>query len=107
LFINRGFDINGLTLKTGAGIVLAHPESSVRHQRYNGGIGLFNLGYHLSGPAVNIAFGRQIRLNDRFYIQTEAKTTYAFARVPISNGMATVNNWAFHMTIGLGFDFIK
>jgi hypothetical protein len=104
LLINRGFDIHGCRLKTGVGAVLAHPESSVRNQQYQTETGLFNLGYLLSGPAVNLAVGKQIRLSDRFYLSTEAKTTYGFAKVPIANGTATVNNWAFHLAVGLGYD---
>lgn len=107
LFINRGFKHKWLNLKAGAGIVLSHPENCIRKQAYNENKGLFELGYHISGPAINFAIGKHFRLSKRFFINTEAKTTYAFAQIPISNGHANVNNWAFHFAVGLGFDFIK
>jgi len=107
VFVNRGIRYKGLNLKAGAGIVLAHPENTVRNQQLNQKTGLFKWGYCITGPATNLAIGKHFRLNKRVFINTEAKTTYAFAHIPVSNGHANVNNWAFHLAAGLGFDFIK
>ena len=106
LFLNRGIKYKGLNLKAGVGAVLAHPENCVRQQTFNEENGLFKMGYIFCGSALNFAVGKHYKIFKRFYLNTEAKTTYAFAKVPISNGHANVNNWAFHFCAGLGYDFI-
>ncbi len=107
IFVNRGFMYKILYLKAGVGVGLAHPENRVRNQAYNEYIGLFELGYHFTGPAIDMAVGENFNLSKRIFIRTEIKTTYAYVQVPISNGHANVNNWAFHFAAGLGYNFIK
>lgn len=102
LFINRGYDWGNFRLKVGAGVVMAHPENTVRGLENNRRSGWFNNGYHLAGPGLNLAIGRPVPLGNSLYLQTEAKTTYAFAQVPVAGGSAMLHNWAFHLVFGLG-----
>lgn len=102
LMINRGFDKGKFRLRTGAGIVLAHPESKIRGMEFGNTSDDFDMGYFISGPAANFALSKPIRINNRFFVNTEAKTTLAWSRVKIAGGHAEVFNLAFHLILGLG-----
>jgi len=56
---------------------------------------------------MNLAISKPIRLGGRFYINTEAKTTLAYSYIKVAEGHANVYNIAFHLVLGIGFDFIK
>jgi hypothetical protein len=67
----------------------------------------FDFGYFVSGPVINFTIGKSYRIGNRFFFNAEAKTTLAYAYIPISQGHAKVVNIAFHIVLGFGFDFIK
>jgi len=105
--INRGYDIKTWQCRAGAGIVLTHPESRIRGKEFGSTGDDFDLGYFVSGPVLNFAIGKSYRTGNRFFFYAEAKTTLAYAYIPISQGHAKVVNIAFHIVLGLGYDFIK
>ncbi|MFY9151206.1 MAG: hypothetical protein WAO52_04260 [Prolixibacteraceae bacterium] len=107
LFLNRGFDKNKYHYRAGAGMVLAHPESKIRGKEFGDTGDDFDLGYYLTGPVANLGIGRHFRINNRFYLNTEAKTTLGYSKIRIAEGHADVYHMALHLVFGFGFDFIK
>jgi hypothetical protein len=107
LLVNRGFDKKKFHYRAGTGIVLAHPESNIRGKEFGDSGDDFDLRYYISGPIVNFSLGKHYRLNNRFYINAEAKTTLAYAQIKVADGKAEVYNIAFHLILGIGFDFIR
>ena len=105
--VNRGFDKKTFQYRAGAGIVLTHPESNIRGKEFGESADESDLGYYISGPALNLAISKPFRLGSRFYINAEAKTTLAYAHIQVAQGHADVYSFAFHILLGLGVDFIK
>lgn len=104
LMINRGFDNGKFRLRTGAGIVLAHPESKIRGMEFGDSTDDFDTGYFISGPVANFALSKPVRISNRFFINAEAKTTLAYSHIKIAKGYSQVFNLACHLIFGLGFD---
>lgn len=107
LMVNRGFDKKTFRYRAGAGVVLAHPESNIRGKEFGDTGDDWDLGYYLSGPVLNLAISKPIRLSGRFYLNAEAKTTFAYAHIKVAEGHADVYNLAFHLILGIGVDLIK
>jgi hypothetical protein len=107
ILLNRGFNRKIFRYRAGAGIVLAHPESNIRGKEFGSSTDDYDLGYYLSGPVMNLAFSKPIRFWGRFYINAEAKTTFAYSRIKIAEGNSDVYNLAFHLILGIGYDFIN
>ncbi|HEY3369430.1 MAG TPA: hypothetical protein VGK10_01200 [Prolixibacteraceae bacterium] len=105
IFLNRGIQIKSFRYHAGAGIVLAHPESTVRGSEFEYSTDETDWGYFLSGPAIQMAVSRPFYLGNRFYINAEAKTTAGYGSIRIAQGNADVYNIAFHLLLGLGMDF--
>jgi hypothetical protein len=107
IMLNRGFDQKTFRYRAGVGVILAHPESTIRGKEFGSSTNDYDLGYYLSGPVLNLAISKPIRLGDRFYINAEAKTTLAYSYIKVADGHANVYNLAFHLILGIGFDFAK
>lgn len=107
IMVNRGFDKKTFRYRAGAGVVLAHPESIIRGKEFGNSTDDWDTGYYLTGPVFNLAISRPIRLGGRFYLNPEAKTTFAYSNIKIAQGHADVYNLAFHLILGFGVDFIK
>ena len=107
LFFNRGFEKRKFRVHTGIGMVIIHPESRIRGLEFGDSTNDWDLGYYISGPAFNLAFGRPVRLSNRFFLNLEGKTTAAYSNAKIAKGHATVFNLAFHLNIGFGVDFFR
>jgi hypothetical protein len=107
IMLNRGFDQKTFRYRAGAGIVLAHPESTIRGKEFGSSTDDYDLGYNLTGPVLNLAISKPIRLGYRFYINAEAKTTIAYSYIKVAEGHANVYNLAFHLILGIGFDFAQ
>ena len=107
IFVNRGFDKKTFHYRVGCGIVLAHPESNIRGNEFGSSTDNWDLGYFLTGPILNFAIGKHYRLNKRFFVNTEAKTTFAYSSIKVAQGNADVYNLAFHLIVGVGYDFRK
>lgn len=78
---------DGTAVRLGAGIIVAHPESTVRGRELPENGGILGLGYVVAGPALQAAVvghagrGRPQALG-------EAKLVGAFAHVPVAGGSA-------------------
>jgi hypothetical protein len=104
LTVNRSFRFRGATLRLGAGVVVAHPESTVRDLGSNIE-GILGSGYTLTGPAVLIGTGKAVEIADDFFVGAELQLTAARARVPVADGTADAPNVAVHVLFGAGYRF--
>jgi hypothetical protein len=93
----------GVAFRAGAGILLAHPQSTVRGLRFpeTGGI----LGWYVSGPAVQLSVSKWFDLSKQLFAGFEGKFVGAWARVPIANGSADVPNLSLHGLVSVGWRF--
>ena len=105
LTINRSMQYGGLIFRAGGGVVLAHPESRIRGKSHSEHRGLFNLGYYIGGPTINLGIGRHLYLSRTLFLSIEIKATASYAHVPINDGNADIYNAALHAIAGIGFDF--
>jgi hypothetical protein len=107
VFLNRGFNQKTFRYHAGIGIVITHPESKIRGKDFGDSENTWDLGYYLSGPVINLAISKPIWLGNRFFINTEAKTTFAYTSVKVAQGRADVFNLAFHLILGVGVNLNK
>jgi hypothetical protein len=105
--INRGWQFQDFILRGGVGIVVAHPESIVRDKKFSESSGIFNWGYYVSGPTLNLAVAKDFIIVNSFFAICEIKTNFSFASVPIYNGNADLYNIAFQLNFGLGYSLFK
>ena len=102
---NRAFEALPITVRVGGGFVIAHPESVVRGLSWYDEGGLFDSGYHLTGPAVTAGVGKDFQLTPHLFVVLEAQLVAAWAKVPIAQGDATAPNVALHGMAGFGYRF--
>jgi len=106
LFVNRAQSRRPGVVRFGLGVVVAHPEATVRGRVLAGNRGLLRDGYYLAGPAAQAAVARRVTLGRTpLFVGVEAKGTAAYARVPIADGHASVPNLAAHLLLGVGAEF--
>ena len=93
----------GVAFRAGAGILLAHPQSTVRGLRFpeTGGI----LGWFVSGPAAQVGVSKSWEFGPHLLAGVEGKFVGAWARVPIVNGNADVPNLSLHGLVSAGWRF--
>lgn len=101
LTINRAWEVKGLIYRAGLGVVITHPETTIRGLPHPEGGGLYD-GYYLSGPTVQGAVEKRFHLWKWFIASLEAKLTATYARIPVENGHADVPNLAVHGLFGIG-----
>ena len=104
--INRAWlDKRNLIWRLGAGIVLAHPESTIRGQKYSETGGVWNDdGYYIAGPTAMASLGKRFYLTRRFFIELEGKLTASYTNVKIASGNADAPDVALHANLGIGYD---
>ena len=103
LLLNCVRDWAGLRLRAGAGVVITHPQTTVRGLRFpeTGGV----LGWFVSGPALQVSVGREFGFGPRFFAGLEGKAAGAWVRVPIVDGSADVPNVSLHGLLSAGWRF--
>jgi hypothetical protein len=103
LLMNVVRDQRGVAFRAGVGILIAHPETTIRGRRFpeNGGV----LGWYVSGPAGQISVSKSFDLSRRLFAGLEGKAVGAWARVPVVNGSADVPNLSVHGLASLGWRF--
>lgn len=101
--INRGWQLDNYIVRIGAGVVLAHPESTIRGKPFPENRGIFGMGYYLSGPAVAAGAGKQFHLVDGLFLTFEAMATASYADVPVKDGNARVYNFVLQANFGFGY----
>lgn len=87
--------------RVGAGVVVAHPESTIRGRRFGPKKGILGLDQYLTGPAVTAGIAYRPRHRSRLGVTAEAQLTAARARVPIEGGHALAPNVALHVLLGI------
>ena len=102
LLVNRAIAVNGVVLRGGPGVVVAHPENTVRQLPLPPNRTLLGGGYHVAGPALQFAAGRRWDGPGPLRLGVEAKVTGAWVRVPVASGRASVPNVALHALAGVG-----
>lgn len=107
LMVNRGIEINGNIFRAGLGMVIAHPEFSIRGVSFDQTRGWFGHGYMPSGLAINVGYARHLAITDRFFVNVEAKTTFGYVRLNQDDISVDTYNWAFHLIFGPGYHFLK
>ena len=105
LTVNRAWQLYGWHLHAGLGMVITHPETTVRGKTHPTNQGIFNGGYYVSGVTTQIAVGKRLPLWYKLFATLEGKLTASFARVPIADGSADVPNIALHGLFGLGAEW--
>jgi hypothetical protein len=98
VMVNRGWDVRRLILRAGVGAVVAHPETTVRGRPLEDG-------YHVTGPAVQVAAEKRLNLGERWFLGLEGKVSAARANVPVAGGEAEMPSVAGHLLVGLGYRF--
>ena len=97
LTVNRAWSTLPLTIRFGAGVVMAHTESVVRD------LSAPDTGYHLTGPVFIAGMGREFPLSSRLFVTAEAQLAVARAHVPVALGDASVPTVGLHGRVGFGF----
>lgn len=103
--INRGRKLSGFVFRGGAGPIVTHPEFTIRDVTFDQSRGLFHLGYMLNGMALNLGVAHPIRFSSYFFLNLEAKTTFAYVHIKQDDLKVNVYNWAFHVILGPGYIF--
>jgi len=103
--INRGRELSGFVVRGGAGPVITHPEFTIRDVSFDQSRGLFHLGYMLNGLVLNLGVAHPIQLSKHFFLNLEAKTTFAYVHIKQDDLKVNVYNWAFHVILGPEYIF--
>lgn len=102
LTVNRLLMKGSWVRKYGVGVVVAHPESTVRGLMYHESGGLFGAGYHIAGPVVQYGWSRDFITRSVVYLTASLMVSGAYARVPVVDGHADVPVVALHLQVGVG-----
>ena len=104
--INHAWKNPDFIYRVGAGVVVTHPENTVRGFILSAETGgLLNEGYYLSGVGIQAGIEKKIPIWRIFFLTLEGALTAALTQVPVVNGTADVPNIALHIHIGPGLDF--
>ena len=107
LTLNRCYKERLFTYRVGLGIVLTHSESKIRDKEFGDSSDSWDMGYFVSGPILNMAIGKPIRIFNRVHFNIEAKSTVSYTYIKINDGHANLFNFALHLVAGFGLDFYK
>jgi hypothetical protein len=106
LTLERATRLSGFELSAGIGVVIAHPESTVRGRTLDASSGgPLGGGYYVTGPTMALAASRPLPLGTRLALVPELRATLSRARVPVAGGEASVPNAALHVLVGLELRF--
>ena len=101
---NRAWRRGDYTHRAGAGVVVTHPENTVRGLALDGDRGGdFGGGYYLSGAAAQYALGYSWPIAEDWVFTLEGKATLAWVEVPVVDGDAELWNYALHYIAGFGY----
>lgn len=103
LFVSHAREVARDTwARAGAGLVVAHPESTVRGRTFEGR-GPLGGGYYLAGPALVIGAERRFFPAGGLFFSIQGLAAASWSRVPVAGGSATVPDLSVHAIGGLGF----
>lgn len=104
LLLNRMWRLSALDLRAGIGVVMPHPENTVRGLRLDEGGGTLGTGWYFCGPGAQVALAREMEFG-RWSVGFEGKLTAAWTRVPVAHGSADLANVALHLLLVSGHQF--
>lgn len=106
LEISHGFNVvtaqrawelrRGFAVRTGAGMIVAHPETIVRGRRQPRG-GWGERGYYVAGPTAQVGAGWATDVASKTRVGVETRLIGARASVPIADGRARLWNASVHL----------
>lgn len=105
IWINAAGNYHGVIIRSGIGGVIAHPENTIRGEKYDESLGLFNQGYHLCGITSQLAAQRKFYMSKHFFLSFEVKLNAAYAKIPVAYGFAHTPIYAIHALFGTGITF--
>ncbi|MBN2011317.1 hypothetical protein JW960_18375 [candidate division KSB1 bacterium] len=103
--LNRIHKVQQFAVRIGGGIVLAHPENSVRKQTLDETNGLIGLGYYIAGPTAQFCIEKCIGKAKNFEFSVEGKCSASYASVPVVDGRAHVPLFVLHGLLGIRYCF--
>ena len=107
--VSRGWRLGHLILSAGAGAVIANPDVNIRGvgEREDAGFlhSVIGSGYYIAGGSLLVAAQRNFPVVDHLHLALAAKVSGSYARIPVPDGHATVQNVALHLHAGLGTSF--
>ncbi|MGC8803817.1 MAG: hypothetical protein ACP5PS_08640, partial [Bacteroidales bacterium] len=101
LFFNRSTEKGQFTHRFGGGIIIAHPESEIRGKQFGNAVDPYDMGYYITGPAVQYSLNKLFPSNSIIQINTEIKLLAAYSYTPIAEGHAHVFYLGLHLIAGL------
>jgi hypothetical protein len=101
--LNRTMERGDLVWRLGAGVVITHPENTVRGRRFPEEGGILGMGYHLSGPTAMGAIGARIGPREGPFLTPEGMGTASWVRVPVAGGNADFALAGVHGLLGAGY----
>jgi len=101
--LNRVTERGDMVKRLGAGVVITHPENTVRGRRFSEEGGILGMGYHLSGPTAMGAVGVRIGRREEPFLPLEAMGTASWVRVPVADGNADFAVTGLHGLVGAGY----
>jgi hypothetical protein len=104
LFVSLAREVTRDTwARAGAGLVVAHPESTVRGRTFAGG-GPLGGGYYPAGPMLVVgAERRYFPTGGGLFLSAQGLAFASWARAPVAGGSATVRDLSVHALGGLGY----
>lgn len=87
--------------RVGAGLVVAHPESTVRGRTFEGR-GPLGGGYYPAGSTLVAGAERRFFPGGGLFVSLQALAAASWARVPVAGGSATVPDLSVHALGGVG-----
>jgi hypothetical protein len=88
LTLQHGWEAGRLRFRTGGGVVVAHPENTVRGRSLPERGGDLGGGYYVAGPTLGASVGRPFALGRWMSAHAEAKLALSYASVPVVDGHA-------------------
>jgi hypothetical protein len=88
--------------RAGAGLVIAHPESTVRGRTFDGA-GPLGGGFYPAGPVFVLGAERRFFPTGGLFLSLQGLAMAGWARVPVAAGSATFPNLSVHALGGIGF----
>lgn len=105
IFMNHICQHYGFTFRLGQGLVLTHPETTIRGKTLPWNNQPLN-GFYISGLAWQGAISKEFPLSSKLYFVVETKLTIVpHALVPIADGIASARNVAIHIIFGYKYYF--
>lgn len=110
--VSHGFNLFGINhvlmfnkwfgWRLGTGVILAHPENTVRGKTYTQNSGLLGWGYSLSGAYLASGVFVQRELSKWLFVSADTRVSSSYSRIPIHDGHASLFLNTLHATVATG-----